>query len=327
MLCESVDSDCDISVVIPVYRSGECLPELLRQLCPELDGMHRSYEIIFVDDGSPDKTWDVVRELAESHRTVRAVQLMRNRGQAFATLCGLSHARGQIVVTMDDDLQHPPGELPKLLDALESNQDLDCVFGSFPDKQHAAYRNFGSRIMSWVMQKAFHLPRNLRSSSFRAMRRTLVRAILDHRTANPSLAVLIFSSTSRIKSIAVEHAPRYAGNSQYTIAKQIRLALDGICNVSVFPLRAISCAGMAICGLSVVMIAIFLYKYATGAIGVPGWTTVVVLLSFFSGMILLALGVFGEYMVRILREVRGTPPYVERQCIGCSGGDERKESS
>jgi len=323
---KSFDSDCDISVVIPVYRSGECLPELLRQLCGELDGMHRLYEIILVDDGSTDDTWKVVRGLVERHRCLRAVQLLGNRGQALATLCGLSHARGQIIVTMDDDLQHPPGEIAKLLAELESNQDLDCVFGFFPEKQHAVYRNFGSRIMGWVMEKTFHLPRNFRSSSFRAMRRTLVRAILDHRTANPLLAALIFSSTSRVKSIAVDHAPRLAGNSHYTIARQVRLALDGICSVSTFPLRAISFAGMAICGLSAVMIAIVLFKYVTGAIDVPGWTTVVVLLSFFAGMILISLGVCGEYLVRILHEVRGAPQYVERECIGSCESDESEQS-
>jgi dolichol-phosphate mannosyltransferase/undecaprenyl-phosphate 4-deoxy-4-formamido-L-arabinose transferase len=326
MVSPTFGDDLDISVVIPVYRSGECLPELLRQLCGELDGMRRSYEIILVDDGSPDGTWQVIRELAEGYRCVRAVQLMRNRGQVFATLCGLSHARGKIVVTMDDDLQHPPGEIPKLLAALEGNRELDCVFGCFPEKRHVAYRNFASRIMARVIQKAFHLPRNFRSSSLRAMRRTLVGAILGHRTANPSLAVLIFNSTSHVGSIALEHAPRYAGKSNYTLGKQIRLALDGICNVSVFPLRAISVAGMVVCGMSAVLIGIVLYKYLSGAIGVPGWTTVVVLLSFFDGMILLSLGIFGEYLVRVLREVRGTPPYVERDRAGCWwDADDNKE--
>ena len=228
---------------------------------------------------------------------------------------------GQTVLTMDDDLQHSPREIPKLLAELEGNRDLDCVFGCFTEKQHAAYRNLGSLVMGWVMRKAFQLPRNFRSSTFRVMRRTLVRAILDHRTANPAVAVLIFNSTSRFKSITVEHAPRYAGKSNYTLAKQIRLALDGICNVTMFPLRAISMAGMAICGLSVVLIGKFLFEYATGTIGVAGWTSTVVLLSFFSGIILLSLGVFGEYMVRILREVRGAPLYVERECIGGSGTD------
>jgi len=146
-----IDTDCDISVVIPVYRSGECLPELLRQLCQELDGTGRSYEVILVDDGSPDGTWEVVRELVTRRCCLRAVQLMGNRGQAMATLCGLSHTRGRIVVTKDDDLQHRPAEIPNLLAELEGNRDLDCVFGFFPEKHHVAYRNLGSRLIGWVM--------------------------------------------------------------------------------------------------------------------------------------------------------------------------------
>jgi len=319
----SLCPDPDISVVIPLYRSGDCIAVLLKQLIAVLEGLKRPYEVVLVDDGSPDNTWEIVRRTVPGYPHVAAIQLMRNRGQAFATLCGLAHARGQIVITMDDDLQHPPGEIPRLLAELEGNRDLDCVFGCFLEKQHAAYRNFGSQIMRWVMQKAFNLPRNFRSSTFRVMRQTLVRAILDHRTANPAMAVLIFNSTSRIKSVTVEHAPRYAGKSNYTLAKQVRLALDGICNVSMFPLRAISVAGMAVCGLSVVLIIKFLYEYLAGVTGVAGWTTVVVLLSFFAGMILLSLGIFGEYMVRILREVRGAPPYVERECIGGGDDDER----
>ena len=242
---KSLDSDRDLSVVIPVYRSRECLPELLRQLCLELDGTNRSYEIILVDDGSPDSTWDVVCELAERYRSVRAVQLMRNRGQAFATLCGLSHARGQIVVTMDDDLQHLPRELPRLLGELESDSKSDCVFGCFREKNHAAYRNFGSRIMLWILRKSFGLPPGFSSSTFRVMRRQLVKAVLQHSTANPSLAVLIFSNTGRVKCVDVEHAPRFAGQSNYTVAKQIRLALDAILNISVLPLHAISYVGFA----------------------------------------------------------------------------------
>ena len=311
----------DISVVIPLYRSGNCISALLEQLTAVLNDLKRSYEVILVDDGSPDDTWEIVRGAIPAYPQVTAIQLMRNRGQAFATLCGLSHARGQIVITMDDDLQHPPGEVPRLLAELEGNRDLDCVFGCFLEKRHAAYRNFGSQVMRRVMQKAFNLPRDFRSSTFRVMRRTLVRAVLDHRTANPALAALIFDSTSRFKSVVVEHAPRYAGKSNYTLAKQIRLALDGICNVSVFPLRAIFVAGMAACGLSVVLIGKFLYEYSTGAAGAAEWTTVVALLSFFAGLILLSLGIFGEYLVRILREVRGAPPYVERERIRGGEGD------
>jgi dolichol-phosphate mannosyltransferase/undecaprenyl-phosphate 4-deoxy-4-formamido-L-arabinose transferase len=300
------------------------LPALLEQLTAVLREMKRSYEVILVDDGSPDNTWQVVRDTIRGYPCVSAIQLMRNRGQAFATLCGLSHARGRIVVTMDDDLQHPPREMPKLIAELESNRDLDCVFGCFAEKRHAAYRNFGSEFVGWVMRRSFHLPRDFRSSTFRVMRRELVDAVLGHRTANPALAVLIFSSTSRMKSILVEHAPRYAGKSNYTLAKQIRLAFDGLCNVTTFPLQAISVTGMAVSGLSLVLIVKFIWDYLRGTTGVAGWTSTIVLLCFFAGLILLALGIFGEYMVRILREVRGAPPYVERERIGIAKSEDKR---
>lgn len=306
----------DISVVIPVYKSRDCLPELLRQLTGQLEFIGRSHEIILVDDASPDTTWSIILELTQKYRQLRAVQLMKNRGQAFATLCGFAHARGSIVVTMDDDLQHRPDQLPRLLEALEANLELDCVFGWFGEKQHTAYRNIGSNVMRWVTRRAFGLPKGFRSSTFRAMRRSLVRAILEHHTANPAIAVLVFSSTARLCSVPVEHAARYAGKSTYTLAKQVRLALDGICNVSMLPLRALSYSGIAACILSLFLVANFAYRYIMGYIGVAGWTTVVILISFFSGTILLSLGIIGEYMVRILREVRGAPAFVERERIG-----------
>jgi dolichol-phosphate mannosyltransferase/undecaprenyl-phosphate 4-deoxy-4-formamido-L-arabinose transferase len=311
----STNLDCDLSVVIPLYRSGDCFAALMQQLTAALDDLKRSYEIILVDDGSPDDTWQVVRRTLPNYPKATAIQLMRNRGQAFATLCGLSHARGRIVVTMDDDLQHRPTEIRKLLAELEGDSGLDCVFGCFAEKKHATYRNFGSLVVGWLLRKTFNLPADLRSSTFRAMRWNLVRAVLEHRTANPAMAVLIFNSTSHVKSIAVEHAQRYAGQSNYTLSKQFRLALDSICNITIFPLRAISITGMGACVVSFLLAFAYLYKYLTGAIGVPGWTTVVILQCLFAGITLLALGIFGEYMVRILREVRGTPRYVEREQI------------
>jgi len=304
----------EISVVVPVYNSSQCLPELLRRIALQLNELGKRHEVILVDDASPDDSWDVIRELAQ-YPQLTAVRLMRNRGQAFATLCGLEHARGEIVVTMDDDLQQPPEELPKLLDALESDPEIDCVFGYFEEKKHAAYRNLGSRAIRWVNARSFGLPRDVRPSSFRAMRKRLADAILQHRTLNPAIAALVCGSTRRIASVPVRHAERYAGESNYTLSKQFRLALDNICNVSMLPLRAVSLLGMGICLLSAVLVVFFLYRYFTGQIGVAGWTTVVIMISFFSGVILLSLGVIGEYIVRILREVRGAPRYVEREVV------------
>lgn len=312
----------NISIVIPVYRSGACLPELLRQLTRQLEEMDRPYEIVLVDDASPDDSWAVIKELVPGYSSVTAIRLMRNRGQAFATLCGLEHARGEIVVTMDDDLQHSPDQLPKLLDTLESDPEIDCVFAYFEQKQHAKYRNLGSRALRWVNARAFGLPRDLRASSFRAMRKPLAEAILRHQTLNPAIAALLYGSTRRIVSVPVEHAERFAGRSTYTLTKQFRLALDNICNVSMLPLRAVSLFGMGTCVFSAVLVAVFLYHYLIGHTEVAGWTSVVVLISFFSGVILLSLGVIGEYIVRILREVRGAPRYVERERIPYPGHSE-----
>ena len=312
----------DISVVIPVYNSSECLPELLRRLTGVLDQRPGRYEVILIDDASGDDSWAVIQEQVPKFPHVWAIQLMRNRGQAIATICGLAHARGKILVTMDDDLQHRPDQLPVLLDALETHPEADCVFGYFRDKKHPAFQNVCSRIIAWINSRAFGLPRNVRTSSFRAMRRRTAQAVLRHRTANPAIVALLYGSTHRTLSVPVEHAPRFAGQSTYTLSKQIRLALDSICNVSLLPLRAVSALGLVACAASMVLVAVVLVRYFRGDIGVPGWTTVVILLSFFSGTILLSLGVVGEYMVRILREVRRAPMYVERETIGRLPGAE-----
>lgn len=305
-----------ISVVIPVYNSSMCLSELLRQLCSQLDSMKREYEVILVDDSSPDQSWRLIGELLPQYPHVRAIQMMRNVGQAKATLCGLSDAGGEFVITMDDDLQHQPDQIPILLGTLESKPELDCVFGVFRQKRHSIYRNIGSKIIRWMNNRAFALPANFRSSSFRAMRRTLVSAIASHATENPTILGLILSSTERVAEIEVRHSDRLHGKSNYTLAKQLRLAFDSMCNVSLLPLRVVTIMGISTCLVSFMLIAIVLIRYLLGQIGVPGWTTVVIIVLFFSGVILLSLGIIGEYLARILREVRGSPPYLVRERIG-----------
>ena len=311
---ESQSASAELSVVIPVYNSRPCLVELIRQLTQQFD--ERRYEVILVDDGSSDGSWKVIKKLAAEHPQVAGISMMCNRGQAHATLCGLSYARGEVVVTMDDDLQHSPQELLKLLKALESNPEVDCVFAYFKEKHHAFYRNLGSSIIRWIDARALGLPRNIRWSAFRAMRRPLVTAVLQHGAANPVITALICQNTRQLMSISVQHSERYGGRSNYTLPKQLHLAIDNVCNVSLLPLRAVSTVGMAVWALTAVLIAVFLYKYFTDRVGIAGWTTIVILICFFSGLMLLSIGIVGEYMVRILREVRGYPRYIERERIG-----------
>ena len=275
--------------------------------------MQLDFEIVLVDDASPDDSWSVIQGLAATTPNLHAIRLMRNSGQVKATLCGLSHARGEIVITMDDDLQHRPDQLPLMLAELESRPEIDCVFGVFPQKRHAKYRNVGSRVIQWVNKKAFGLSGKLRTSSFRCMRRPLVDVLLTHRTRTPSLLHMIMTSTSRIDWIEVEHADRYAGESNYTIERQLLLAFDNICSVSMLPLRFVSMLGGVSFCLGLAVAAHALIDKLTGSTTVSGWTTVVILVALFSGMILLSLGIIGEYLVRILREVKSGPLYQVRE--------------
>jgi polyisoprenyl-phosphate glycosyltransferase len=308
--------ETDVSIVIPVYKSGEWIGELTAQIAAVLREAGKSHEIILVDDCSPDESWSGVCRAAAEHPCVKGLQLMVNEGQPKATLCGLAHACGRTIVTMDDDFQHPPDQIPKLLTALEAHPEIDCVLGYFDEKQHARYRNWASAVIRRVNAMSYRLPKGTRSSGFRAMRRQLAEAIVAHRTLNPAIPVLLFGSTRRVLSIPVEHARRRAGKSNYTLRRQFRLAFDNICYASMLPLRAVSALGIGACGLSVILMAVFLLKYAMGLVKEPGWTTLVLLLTFFSGTILLAVGVIGEYMVRILREVRQRPQYFIRQTAG-----------
>lgn len=305
-----------LSVVIPVYCSADCLPELVRQLTATLDRLARPYEVILVDDASPDDTWSVLERLAREYPRVAAVSLMLNYGQHRATLFGLSLARGDIVVTMDDDLQQPPDQVPLLLDALASHPEMDAAIGCYPEKNHSWYRNAGSALIRFLNRRAFKLPRGLCSSSFRALRRPVVDSLIRWRTRNPALAALIYQTTRRIINVPVRHEPRFAGRTNYSLYKQLRMALDYVCNVGMLPLHAMAAAGFGFCLFSVAYVIRTVYRYYAQNINVEGWTSLMVMVSLSAGLILLALGVIGEYLVRILREVQGSPRCQERRRAG-----------
>ncbi|MCH2110762.1 MAG: glycosyltransferase [Polyangiaceae bacterium] len=303
-----------MSVVIPVYRSADCLAELMRQLDEELGKLTAvsDFEVICVNDASPDSSWEVLSNLQKQFSWLVAINLMNNVGQMKATLCGLEQARGDLILTMDDDIQHRPDQISKLFDQLLSRPDLDCVLGFFPQKRHARYRNLGSEFIAWMNRHEFKLPKHLKTSSFRLMRRSVVNSTLKHQTANPDISVLIYSSTSRIENVPIEHNERFAGESTYTVAKQVQLAWDNICNVSVIPLRLVAISGVLMSLFATSLVLRALYQYLTGVTQVPGWTTIVILLGFISGFSQLSLGILGEYLVRMLKEVRGDPRYVIR---------------
>jgi dolichol-phosphate mannosyltransferase/undecaprenyl-phosphate 4-deoxy-4-formamido-L-arabinose transferase len=307
--------ELELSIVVPVFDSRDCTAPLVARLVDELDRLGRRYEIVLVDDDSGDGGWPRVREEAERRPAVRAVRLMRNAGQVAATLCGLAESRGAVAVTIDGDLEQPPDQIPVLLAALDADPELDAVFGHFESKRHRGYRNLASRLVSRIVTRACGLPAAVRTSSFRALRRRLVDAVLAHPTRVPSLNALIGGASRRVASVAVRHDPRHAGRSAYTLGRQLRLAFDVFAATTTLPLRAVSALGLTLCAASFGYGLVVLGWYFAGRVGVPGWTTLALLVAFSAGAVLLALGVLGEYLARVLREVRGAPLYQVRERV------------
>ena len=313
------------SVVIPVYKSSRCLPELANRLEKVFEELNTSYEIIMVDDCSPDESWEVIAEIARTRPHFKGVQLRKNTGQTRATMTGIKIAGGEIVITIDDDLQHDPQLIPSLLEELNKDGGYDCVFAYFPLKKHTAYRNVASKIIRWINARAFGA-NEIQTSSFRVMRGDMAHIVRQNQTASATVGGLILANTAKIKYVATPHSERFSGNSNYTLAKQLKVAFDNICSVSMLPLRMISATGLIAAILSGFMLCYFLIKYFVGGTTLPGWTSLIVMLTFFSGLILLSLGVIGEYLVRVLRELQSTNVAAIRQSVGFSSDENRNET-
>lgn len=297
------------SVVIPVYNSARMLPELHRRLTTVMQGLGKPYEIIFVDDCGRDNSWHVLQELATGDTAVLAIQLMRNAGQSNATLCGLAHAQGGIIITMDDDLQHPPEEIPALIEAL--GPDVDVVMGVPKEKKHNWFRRLGSNVMHDINCYLLGKDRNLRFTSFRLMRRAVVDGLLSLRTLSPALGPMINSVTHRIINTTVKHAPRKEGRSGYTFRRLFSQTMSNLIGYSMLPLRLLAVMGGVGIVLSVAFAAVLVIHYLQGGV-VPGWTSIALLLVLISGFNFFAFAIIGEYVLRILQRVNATPQYFVR---------------
>jgi len=304
------------SIVIPVYRSGAWLEELATAVLAAMDAAgHPDCELILVNDRSPDAdTWPAIARAAAREPRVRGIDLVYNVGQFRALLCGMSHARGELVLTMDDDFQHPPGELPRLIDALAKRPDLLCVMGDYETRGQNPVRRAGSALFSRILDRAYGKPKGVRTTSFRIMRRSLVEAILAYRTARPQLGPLIVAIT--------RHEPRRSGRSNYSLFSLWRNTVDSVVYASTAPLRFLSGFGLFCAGAAFLTGLGYLLRWAAGGIGVPGYTSQILLIIFFGGMTLLGLGVLGEYVARIIGEVTGPERYQVARTCGTENSDE-----
>jgi len=303
----------ELSIIIPCYNSEKSLHELNIALNHVLSSMELTYEIIYVNDCSKDNTISVLKELASTDSQVKVVDLMFNIGQFRTLYCGFEQAKGKYIITMDDDLQHPPEEIPKLYERIKDDENVDAVFGAYSTKEHSYFRNLGSSLIKFVNEKIYGKPKDLTMSAFRIMKRELVETILSHKTISPVLGAIILKSTRNIVNVDIRHDKRKHGKSNYNLIKLIKTTLDNVLNFSSLPLQTISIIGIVVALISFLFSIFYLALYFfTGSV-VPGWTSIMVLLNFYAGLILISLGLIGEYLIRILMEVNGTPKYKIRK--------------
>lgn len=309
----------DFSVVIPVYNSEASLEPLVDRLREVFTRLGRSYEIVLTDDGSSDGSWKVIKALHEQGEPIRAFRFMRNHGQHYALKCGLDHCRGRYAITMDDDLQHPPEEIPTLIEAIESDPEVDVVIGKYSRKQHSALRNLGTRLHDRLDRIIFNKPAGLALTSLRIINRTVLDEIRLVRHARPRIGLIIINITSRVKNVSVRHEARQAGRSGYTLRRMISNSLDNVINYSSLPLRLVSWLGILSAVLSLLLALFFLIMYLIGQIQVSGFTSTILVVLFTSGLILFSFGLVGEYLSRIVSQQLMATQYTIRTALSPRG--------
>jgi len=294
-------SDFTYSVVIPVYNSEQIVGETVKRVVEVFEGAGLRYEIVLVNDGSPDRSWAVISEIARTTPHVVALNLLRNYGQHHANLAGFMESTGDYVITMDDDLQNPPDQALLLIDA--ALQGHDVVFGEFERKQAAGFRRLGSKMVNAINRRVFGQPDDLAVSNYRILRRDVVDRICASRTAHPYVTgqALLFSNNPG--NVKVRHEARTVGSSGYTLTRILRLVLTILFSYSSYPLRAAAVGGFCLAALSFLLGAFYFVHGLVHGSSVPGWTSLIVIVSVFNGFIIAMLSMLGEYVVRTLNAV------------------------
>jgi undecaprenyl-phosphate 4-deoxy-4-formamido-L-arabinose transferase len=299
-----------ISVVIPVYNGARTLPEVLARLYPVLSVLGRPFEVLLVNDGSTDGSRDVVTRLAGRWPDVRGVNLLRNYGQHNALLCGIRLARHEVVVTLDDDLQHPPEEIPRLLARLAEG--CDVVYGTPKRERHGFWRGLASSLTRWALQTAMGTANARKVSAFRAFRTRLRDAFANFRSPFVFLDALLTwgAAADRFAAVPVRHDPRPVGQSNYTFGKLVATALNMMTGYTTLPLRVASAAGFAsmLFGLGVLLFVVGRYLWQGSS--VAGFPFLASIIAIFAGMQLFVLGTIGEYLARMHFRMMDRPAYV-----------------
>jgi dolichol-phosphate mannosyltransferase/undecaprenyl-phosphate 4-deoxy-4-formamido-L-arabinose transferase len=299
-----------VSIVIPVYNSTASLVLLSERIKIVFQALDYAYELIFIDDKSPNtKSWEILELIAKKDTNVKIIQLTRNFGQQAATLCGIEYAKGDFVLTMDDDLQHSPEDIPLLL----SQNKHDIVIGVFKSKKHSYFKRATSKIKAYFDYIIIGKPKGIQLSSFRLFNRIIVDGMLKIKTAYPFIPALMFYVSKDVIGVELLHYNRHEGKTNYNFLKLVKVFSNLIINNSSFLLKLIGQIGISISVINLIVACIIIYRKLFLGISVIGWASNMVALLFIGGLILFSLGIIGEYLIRIVSGIEQKPTYLIRK--------------
>jgi undecaprenyl-phosphate 4-deoxy-4-formamido-L-arabinose transferase len=318
---DSVSPAIDISIVVPVYRSQAILPHLVNKIRDVFAALPWRYELILVNDVSPDDSWNVIKKLAAEHSFIRGICLTKNVGQHNATMAGLGVVRGEIVIIMDDDLQHPPESISALIEAIRSGYDV--CYTRYANRQHATWKKVGSWFNDRVASLLLKKPRGLYLSSFKALQRRIADQVVRYDGPYAYVDGLILDITHHIQVVTIQHQARFAGEGNYNLRRSLSLWLKMATSFSVFPLRVATVMGLLLTALSVLgTIAIVVRKLLHPDMA-SGWASLIVTVLLVGGLQTFCLGMLGEYLGRAYLKINGKPQFVVRERVESDHCDDR----
>lgn len=304
-----------VSFVIPCYRSEKTLPAVIDEINTAMEKLEEyTHEIVLINDSSPDDTMNTIRELCQKHSNITGIDLAKNFGQHAALMAGMRQAKGDIVVCLDDDGQTPADEVGKLLAKLQ--EDYDVVYASYGKKKHSLFRNFGSKVNELMTRVMLGKPKELQVSSYFAVKRFVVNDMIRYENSYAYVIGLVLRATKKIANVEVNHRARTEGESGYTFKKLIGLWFNGFTAFSIKPLRIATFIGTLCAGGGFAYGIYTIIKRLILPDIQAGFSALMSMLVFMGGMIMLMLGLIGEYVGRIYISMNSSPQYVIREVIG-----------
>lgn len=309
-----------VSIVIPCYNSEFSIAGLVKAIKKEFSkNKGYEYEIILVNDNSSDNTFQVIRDLCLD-KQIKGLNFSKNFGQHSALMAGLATSSGDLVVCMDDDCQTPPNQMFKLIDSI--NEDVDVVYAKYSDKKHNSFRNIGTYFNNLMLVKLLDKEPDLFISSYFVAKRFIINYIINYQNPFPYLPGLVLKSTSNIINVKIDHAERVHGESGYTLSKLVGLWINGFTSFSIKPLRVSLYIGSILAILAFIAGIYIIIKHLITPYSVLGWTSLITVILFASGLLMFTIGAVGEYVGRIFLSINRLPQYVIKEEINVDDKDE-----